>query len=108
MLNCIFLITKIEILFYICFFLICFFIINKNSFFLEIKSINIVKKSISLYIVKKSIFLIVDKNFASSNIVETLIFSNFFTIFNRQILVKTIIILTNFFLIYLFCLLIKY
>ncbi len=95
MLNYIFLITKIEILFYICLSLIHSLIIDKNNFFLEIESINIVKKSISLYIVENLISLIVNKSFASSNITKILIFLNSFTIFDRQIFVETIIILTN-------------
>jgi len=94
-LNYIFLITKIEILFYICLSLIHSLIIDKNNFFLEIESINIVKKSISLYIVENLISLIVNKSFASSNITKILIFLNSFTIFDRQIFVETIIILTN-------------
>ena len=95
MLNYIFLITKIEILFYICLSLIHSLIIDKNNFFLEIESINIVKKSISLYIIENLISLIVNKSFASSNITKILIFLNSFTIFDRQIFVETIIILTN-------------
>jgi len=95
-LNYIFLITKIEILFYICLFLIYSFIINKNNFSLKIELINTIKKLTFLYIVKNSISLIVNKSFASSNIVKTSISLNSFTIFNRQIFVKTIIISTNF------------
>ena len=83
MLNYIFLTTKIEILFYIYFFLIYFLIINKNNFSLEIKLINVVKKLISLYIVKNLIFLIVNKSSISFNIAKTLISLNSFTIFDR-------------------------
>ncbi len=83
MLNCVFSIIKIEILFYICFFLVYSFIIDKNNFSLEIKLVNIVKKLIFLYIVKNLIFLIVNKSFASSNIAKTLIFLNIFIIFDR-------------------------
>ncbi len=82
MLNCVFLITKIEILFYICLSLAYSFIINKNNFFLKIELIDIIKKSISLRTIKNSISLIVNKNFISFNIAKTLISLNFFTIFN--------------------------
>ncbi len=82
MLNCVFLITKIEILFYICLSLAYSFIINKNNFFLKIELINIIKNSISLRTIKNSISLIVNKNFISFNIAKTLISLNFFTIFN--------------------------
>jgi len=95
-LDCVFLTTKIEVLFYIYFSLTHFFIINENNFSLEIESINTIKKLISSHIVKNLISLIVNKSFASSNIVETSIFLNSFTIFDRQILVKITITSTNF------------
>jgi len=104
-LNYVFLITKIEILFYICFFLIYSFVINENNFFSKIKSINVVKNSISSYIVENSISLIVDENFAFSNIAKNsiffeiakiLIFLNSFTIFDRLIFVEITFISTNF------------
>ena len=82
MLNCIFLITKIKILFYIYLSLIYSFIINKNNFSLEIELINTIKKLISLYIIENLIFLIINKSFASSNIAKTLISLNSFTTFN--------------------------
>jgi len=97
-LDCIFSITKIEILFYICLSLTHSLVINKNNFSLEIKLINIVKNLISSHIVKNSISLIVDKSFASSNIAKnsmffeiakTLMSLNSLTTFNRSILVKT-------------------
>jgi len=81
-LNYIFLITKIEILFYIYFSLIHSFIINKNNFSLKIKLINAIKKLTSSHIIKNSISLIINKSFASFNVIKTLIFLNFFTIFN--------------------------
>ncbi len=40
--------------------------------------------------------LIVSKSFASSNVAKTSMSLNFFTIFNRQIFVKTTITSTNF------------
>jgi len=104
-LNCVFLITKIEILFYICLSLAYSLVINKNNFFLKIESINVVKNSISLYIVENSISLIASKNSVFFNIAKnsiffkiakTLISLNSFTISNRSILVKTTFILTNF------------
>jgi len=105
-LNCIFSITKIEILFYICLFLTHFLVINKNNFSLKIESINAIKNSISLHIVENLISLIVNKSFASSNvaknlmffkIAKTLIFLNSFITLNRSIPVKTTFTLTNFF-----------
>jgi len=87
-LSYIFLITKIKILFYICFSLIYSFVINENNFSLEIELINIVKNLIFSYIVENLISLIVSESFASSNIAKnsiffeiakTLIFLNSFT-----------------------------
>ncbi len=77
--------------------MIYFVIINENDFSLEIKLVNTIKKSISLRTIKNSISLIVNKSFAFSNVIKTLISSNSFTTFDRQILVKTTITLTNFF-----------
>ncbi len=83
MLNYVFLITKIKILFYICLFLTHSFIINENDFFLEIELVNTIKKLTFSHIIKNLMFLIVDKSFASFNIVEILISLNSFTIFDR-------------------------
>ncbi len=74
MLNCVFLITKIEILFYICFSLVYSLIINENNFSLKIESINVVKNSIFLYIVENSISLFASESFAFFNIAKNLIF----------------------------------
>jgi len=82
-LNYVFLITKIKILFYICLFLTHSFIINENDFFLEIELVNTIKKLTFSHIIKNLMFLIVDKSFASFNIVEILISLNSFTIFDR-------------------------
>jgi len=104
-LNCVFSTTKIEILFYICFFLTHSFVINKNNFSLEIELVNFIKNLISLYIVKNLISLIVDKSFASSNVAKNLIFFeiaktsislNSLTTLDRSIFVKITFILTNF------------
>jgi len=73
-LNYIFLTTKIEILFHICFFLTHSFVINENNFSLEIELVNIVKNSIFSHIVKNSMFSIASESFASSNIAKNLIF----------------------------------
>jgi len=90
-LNCVFLITKIEILFYICLSLVYSLLINENDFSLEIKSINTIKNLTFLHIVESLIFSIINESFAFSNIAKnsiffkttkTLIFLNFFTIFN--------------------------
>ena len=83
MLNYVFLITKIKILFYICLFLTHSFIINENDFFLEIELVSTIKKLTFSHIIKNLMFLIVDKSFASFNIVEILISLNSFTIFDR-------------------------
>jgi len=96
-LNCVFLTTKIKILFYICFSLTYSFIINENNFSLEIELINTIKKLTFSHIVRNLMSSIVNKSFASFNATKILISLNFFIIFNRQILVKTTIISTNFF-----------
>jgi len=80
--NCVFLTTKIEILFYIRLSLTHSLIINENDFSLEIELVNVVKKLTFSYIVKNLMSLIVNKSFASSNIVKTLISLNFFITFN--------------------------
>ncbi len=82
MFNCVFLTTKIEILFYIRLSLTHSLIINENDFSLEIELVNVVKKLTFSYIVKNLMSLIVNKSFASSNIVKTLISLNFFITFN--------------------------
>jgi len=91
MLNYVFSITKIEILFYICLSLIYSLIINENNFFLKIESIIIIENSTFLYIIENSIFLIANKSSTFSNttknsiffeIAKILMFLNSFTIFN--------------------------